>query len=156
MKNDSGSYAVFTEQGSSASQMTAAKVMDVIARQPHCARQAADTVSAYTQVIMEDAPKLLKLLKSECPEKWMRLPRREWPTSWSNIEDPVLPLERNSYDTHLLVSCGKDNLKTFYWQLAGKKYRIGNVLKEGLFLSENVDVIKMSGKKQNMAPMWKN
>ena len=30
MKDDSGSYAVFTEQGSSASQMTAAKVMDII------------------------------------------------------------------------------------------------------------------------------
>ena len=29
VKDDSGSYAVFTEQGSSASQMTAAKVMDV-------------------------------------------------------------------------------------------------------------------------------
>ena len=32
MKDDSGSYAVFTEQGSSASQMTAAKVMDIISR----------------------------------------------------------------------------------------------------------------------------
>ena len=32
-----GSYAVFTEQGSSASQMTAAKVMDVIARPRDCA-----------------------------------------------------------------------------------------------------------------------
>ena len=29
VKDDSGSHAVFTEQGSSASQMTAAKVMDV-------------------------------------------------------------------------------------------------------------------------------
>ena len=29
VKDDSGSYAVFTEQGSSASQMTAAKVMDI-------------------------------------------------------------------------------------------------------------------------------
>ena len=28
VKDDSGSYAVFTEQGSSASQMTAGKVMD--------------------------------------------------------------------------------------------------------------------------------
>ena len=44
------------EQGSSASQMTAAKVMDVIARPPRCAVQAADAVSAYTQVKMEDAP----------------------------------------------------------------------------------------------------
>ena len=30
VKNDTGSYAVFTRQGSSASQMTAAKVLDVI------------------------------------------------------------------------------------------------------------------------------
>ena len=40
----------FTEQGSSASQMIAAKVMDVIARIPDCDGQAADAVSAYTQV----------------------------------------------------------------------------------------------------------
>ena len=31
VKDDTGAYSVFTEQGSSASQMTAAKVMDVIA-----------------------------------------------------------------------------------------------------------------------------
>ena len=50
VKDDSGSYAVFTEQRSSASQMTAAKVMDIISRLPGCAGQAADAVSAYTQV----------------------------------------------------------------------------------------------------------
>ena len=55
VKDDSGSYAVFTEQGSSASQMTAAKVMDIISRVPGCAGQTADAVSAYTQVKMEDA-----------------------------------------------------------------------------------------------------
>ena len=60
MKDDSGSYAVYTEQGSSASQMTAAKVMDIISILPGCAGQAADAVSAYTQVKMEDAPTLLK------------------------------------------------------------------------------------------------
>ena len=49
-----------TEQGSSACQMTAAKVMDVIARLPDCDGQAADAVSAYIQVMMEDAPKLPK------------------------------------------------------------------------------------------------
>ena len=41
VKDDSGSYAVFTEQGLSASQMTAAKVMDIISRLPGCAGQAA-------------------------------------------------------------------------------------------------------------------
>ena len=38
VKDDSGSYTVFTKQGSSASQMTAAKVMDVRARLPGCAK----------------------------------------------------------------------------------------------------------------------
>ena len=60
VKDDSGSYAVFTEQGSSASQMTAAKVMDIISRLPGCDGQAADAVSAYTQVKIEDAHKLFK------------------------------------------------------------------------------------------------
>ena len=47
VKDDSGSCAVFTEQGSSASQMTAAKQIDVRARQPGCAGQAADAVSVF-------------------------------------------------------------------------------------------------------------
>ena len=50
VKDDSRSYAVFTEQGSSASQMTAAKIMDIISRLPGCDGQAADAVSACTQV----------------------------------------------------------------------------------------------------------
>ena len=95
VKDNSGAYAVFTEQGSSASQMTAAKIMDIISRLPGCDGQAADAVSAYTQVKMEDAHKLLKIPKSECPDIWIRLPRHKWPKSWSSIEDPVVPLERN-------------------------------------------------------------
>ena len=55
VKDNSGSYAVFAEQGSQASQMTAAKVMDIISRLPGCSGQAADAVSACTQVTMEDA-----------------------------------------------------------------------------------------------------
>ena len=78
-KENSGSYAVFTEQGSSASQMTAAKIMDIISRLPGCDGQAADAVSAYTQVKMEDAHKLLIIPKSDCPDIWIRLPRHKWP-----------------------------------------------------------------------------
>ena len=66
VKDDSGSYVVFTEQGSSASQMTAAKVMDTISRLPGCAGQAADAVSAKTQ---------------ECPDIMLRLPKHKWPKS---------------------------------------------------------------------------
>ena len=73
VKDDSGAFAVITEQGSSASQMTAAKVMDVIARLPDCDGQAADPVSACTQVKLEDASRLLKIPKSGFPDVWIRL-----------------------------------------------------------------------------------
>ena len=98
VKDDSGSYAVFTEQGSSASQMTAAKVMDIISRLPGCAGRAADAVSAFPQIKMEDAPKLLKVPQSECPDIWIR----HHVTNGSSMEDPVVPLERNLYG-HLLA-----------------------------------------------------
>ena len=42
--SDSGSSEVFIEQGSSGSQMTAAKVVNIISRLPGCAGQAADAV----------------------------------------------------------------------------------------------------------------
>ena len=46
---------------------------------------------------MEDAPKLLRIPKSECPDIWIRVPRLKWPKSWSNGKDPVIPLKRNLY-----------------------------------------------------------
>ena len=83
VKDDSGSYA---------------EVMDIISRQPGCSGQAADAVSAYTQVRMEDAPTLFKKNpKSECPNIWIRLPEHKWPKLWSSMEDPVVLLERNLY-----------------------------------------------------------
>ena len=97
VKDGKGSCAAFTEQGSSASQMTAARGMDIIARPPGGAGPAAHAVSSYTQVTMEEAPKLLEIPKSECPDIWIRLPRHKWPKPWSSTEDPVVPLERNLY-----------------------------------------------------------
>ena len=100
---------LFTEQGSSASKMTAAKVMDIISRLPGCDGQAADAVSAFTQVKMEDAHKLLKIPKSESPDVCIRLPRHKWPKSWSSMEDQSFLLNETYTDTHLRDSCGKDN-----------------------------------------------
>ena len=45
--------------------MKAAKIIDVIARLPGCDAQAADAVSVNSQVNLEDAPRLLKILNSE-------------------------------------------------------------------------------------------
>ena len=95
VKDHDGACAVFTEQGSSASQMTAAIVMTVIARLPDWDGQAVDAVSAYTQVKLEDAPRLLNIPQSECPVMWIRLPRHRRPKSWASIEDHVVPLERH-------------------------------------------------------------
>ena len=76
VKDDSGAYAVFTESGSSASLMTAAKVMDIISRLPGCSGQAADAVSAFSQVKKEGESTLLKIPRSECPDLWIRLPKQ--------------------------------------------------------------------------------
>ena len=62
---------------------------------------AADAVSTYTQVRMEDAPNLLNIAKSECSDVWIRLPRNKWTKSWSSMEDPVVPLDQNLYGHRL-------------------------------------------------------
>ena len=160
VKDASGSCAVFTEQGSSASQLTAARVMDIISRLPGCAGQAADAVSAKTQVKMEDAPTLMKIPKSECPYIWIRVPKHKWPKSWSSMEDPVVPIERNLYG-HLLAELlwkrqFEKVLLKYVWE---KVPKLGNACS----LSEKKDysclcmwtISKLAGKKHNSSPTWK-
>ena len=155
VKDDSGSYAVFTEQGSSVFQMTAAKIMDIISRLPGCDGQAA-AVSAYTQVKKEGAHKLFKIPKSECPDIWICLPRHKWPRT--SMEDPVVP-ERNL--------CGHP-LAGLLWEKQFEKILLKHGWEtipnwecpfvhseKGLFLFVHVDDIKLTGKKQNVDPMWK-
>ena len=128
VKDVSGAYAVFTEQGKSASQMTAAKVMDVIARRPDCDGQAADAVSAYTEVKMEDAPKLLRIPKITVSRrvdtssttqvaKIMVKHQRSRGVSWKNLVWTPTCLSR----------VVKDSLRRFQWALDGKNCRIGDV-----------------------------
>ena len=121
VKADSGSYAVFTEQGSSASQMKAAKVMDIISRLPGCAGQAADAVSADTQVKMEDAPTLVKIPKSECPDIWIRPPKHKRPKSWSSMEDQLFLLSEICTVIFWQDYDGSGNLSKFYQNTFGKK-----------------------------------
>ena len=106
---------------------TAAKIMDIISRLPGCDGQAADVVSAYTQVRMEDAPKLLKIPKSECPDIWIRLPEQKWPKSWSSMEDPVVFLERNLYGHPLTGLLWEKVIReSSIEKTVGRKFRIGN------------------------------
>ena len=93
---------------SSASQMTAARVMDVIARLLDCAGQAADSVPAHTQVKMEDAPRLLQIpvrmsrsgyvFHDTTGQNHSQGSKTQWFLSNEICTEP-----------HLLPSCRKDN-----------------------------------------------
>ena len=100
VKDEEGCRAVFTEQGTSASPMAAAKFSDTISKLPDMAGETSDAISAYTQVKMTEADGLLRMPKEKCPEIWIRIPPRQRPNGWNNIEDPVVPLERHLYGHH--------------------------------------------------------
>ena len=108
---------------------------------------------------MEDAPKLLKIPKSECPDIWMRPPRHKWPISWSSMEDPVVPLERNMYGHPLAGLSWERQFEKILFKYGWEKVSNWECLflhrLKGLFLSVYVDDIKLAGKKQNIDPMWK-
>ena len=99
---------------------------------------------------MEGARKLLKIPKSECPDVWIRLPRHKWPKSWSSMEDPVVPLERNLYGhlwaellwerqfEKLLLKHGWEKIPNWECLFVHRE--------EGLFLSVYVDDIKIGWK----------
>ena len=141
MKDDSGSYAVFTEQGSSASQMTAAKVMDIISRLPGCAGQAADAVSACTQVKMVDAPNYSKFANRNV--QTFGFVYRD--TSGQN-HGPVWKIQsfllKEICAVILWQDCyGRGNLIKFYWNTVGRKFPIGNAysytVKKSLWMTSN-------------------
>ena len=126
VKDDSGSYAVFTEQDSSVSQMTAAKLMDVISRLPGCAGQAADAVSAYTQVKMEDAPTLLKNPKSA-----VQIFGYVYQNTNGQHHGPAWKSQSFFFSEICTVIFwqdyyGKGNSRKFYWNTVEKKFQTRN------------------------------
>ena len=133
--------------------------MGVTSRLPGCPAQAADAVSAKTQGRMKDAPSLLKIPKSECPDIWIRLPKHKWPKSWSSLESPVVPLERNLYGHPLPGLLWEGQFEKVLLEHGWEKVPNWECLfvnrEKGLFLSVYVDEIKMAGQKQNLDPMWK-
>ena len=110
--DDSGAFAVFTEQGSSASQMTAAKVMDVSARLPGCDGQAADAISAYTrvkiggrsQIAQNSNVRLSRRVNTSFHDTHGRNHGQTLKIQWYFLNEICT-------DTNLLVSCGRDSSK---------------------------------------------
>ena len=86
IRDQDGCLAIFTEQGTSSSHLSAAKILDAIARLPGNDGQDSDASGAYTQAELKGT------------ETWVRLPRDRWAKSWGNkYEKPVVKLRLALY-----------------------------------------------------------
>ena len=147
VKDETGCFAVFSEQGTSASHTAAAKFLDAIARMPGFAGQDTDAVSAYPQAELKG------------PVTWISLPKHRQPANWAKIVDPVCILRLNLYG-HPLAGlyweqhCRKIILKNGFLPVRGWECLYKHPV-EKLFLSVYVDDFKMAGREASLAPMWK-
>ena len=95
----------------------------------------------------------------ECPDVSIRLPRHNWRKSWSSMEDPVVPLERNLYGHPLAGLLWERQFEKILLKHGWEKIPNWECLfvhrEKGLLLSVYVDDIKLAGKKHNIDPMWK-
>ena len=159
VKDEGGYRAVFTEQGASVSQMAAATFLDAMSKLLGMAGETSDAISAYTQVTMTEAPRLLRMPKEECPEMWIRIPPRQIPTGGDNIEDPSGTCWKKLMWSPTGRPClGKKIWRSDIRKRMGGKYQLGECLyvhkKLGFFSPVYVDDIKMVGKEQHNGPMW--
>ena len=94
VKDDQGTRAVFTEQDTSASQMTTATFLDFISKFHGMIRETSDAISV-SKVKMSEVPRLTQLSNEKDPEIDIAILPRRRSNSWNNIEHPVIALERN-------------------------------------------------------------
>ena len=126
--NDSGSYAVFTEQGSSASQMTAAKVSE-----NHFQIAWLRRTSSWRRISLFPGRKW-KII----PNYW-KFPNRNVQTFGFVYHDTNGQNHGPVWKTQLFLLseictvilwqdyCAKGNLRKSYWNMAGRKFQIGCV-----------------------------
>ena len=150
VKDEQGCDAVFSEQGTSASHMSAAKFLDAIARMPGHSGGNADAVGAYTHANLDPASHLLGGTQQKPVETWITLPPSRRPTSWCSIEFPVCKLKLNLYGhpvagliwelycRHAILELGFEPVKSWECLYVHRQ--------KGLFLSVYVDDFKMAGR----------
>ena len=136
--------------------MTATKFLDIVSRLPGCCGEDSDATSAYTQIILENANKLLGT--GTIPKTYVSLPRNKWPASWRGMNEPVVELKRNLYG-HPLAGLLWDKASERWITKQGfKKVQGWECLyyhsEEQLFLGVYVDDFHMAGNKKNMSKMW--
>ena len=146
-KDAEGYLAVFSEQGTSASNQAAAKFLDAISKMPGNDGEDADATGAYTQSDLDG------------PETWITLPQSQWPKSWKGkYTKPVVHLNKSLYG-HPLAGlywekhCRKGILSCGFEPVPGWECLYMHRSKR-LFLSSYVDDFKMAGPKDHLKPMW--
>ena len=92
VKDETGNYAVFSEHGTSASHLMAAKFVDAIAHVHGMDGEDSDATGAYTQTTFGP----------DCPITWITFPKERLPKALHNkytdpINPPVVILETNFY-----------------------------------------------------------
>ena len=159
MKDDSGSYAVFTEQGSSASQMTAAQELWISS--PDC-QVAMDKQQTHYLLIPSKNGRCSKIIENSK----IGMSRHGFVYHDTNGQNhgPVWKIQSfllsDICTVILKQDCyGKGNLRKSFlnygWKMVSNWECFFVHREKGLFLSVYVDDIKLAGKKQNLDPMWK-
>ena len=93
IRDEYGLEAQFPEQGSGASFVPAAKLLDAVALLPGNSGQQSDVPSAYTQSKFGTGHKM------KFSDTWVQLPKERWPQAWKGAGyiDPVVPLRLPLY-----------------------------------------------------------
>ena len=85
--------------------------------------------------------------------------KHKWQKSWSSMEDPVVPFERNLYGHPLAGLLWERQIEKVLLEHGWEKVLNRECLfvhrARGLFLSVYVDDIKMAGETENLRPTWK-
>ena len=142
--------------------MAGTKFLDIIARFPECMGEDGDAKSAFTQITLRDAAKLLG--EDHVPETFISLPRSRWPQDWidrvesGELVDPVCPLLTNLYG-HPLAGllwdkCSQKMIREcgFEKVLGWESLYVHRQLQ--VFLGVYVDDFHLSGKATGMKSAW--
>ena len=111
VRDEFGLHALFPDQCSGASFMTASRCMDAISLLRGCAGQQPDAPQAYVQAPLGTGP------GGETQKTYVEIPRDQWPKHWiGKYKDPVCPLVLALYG-HPLSGTYWENYytKNFFW-----------------------------------------
>ena len=119
-------------------------VMDIISRLPGCDGQAADAVSAYTQVKVEDAPIIVQKFRSQNVQIFEYVYH-----DWNGPNHGPVWKIQSFFLTEICTvilwqdNYGKGNLRRSYWSMAGRKFQIGNV---SLYIVKRIILVCVCGR----------